>query len=453
MPDLPSTRLDSLHLRNFRRFADLRLELHPELTVLVAENGGGKTALLDAIAIALRPLVDGLRMVKPRGFGQSDVRRVRAPTGAMVSMWPLEVDAEALIDGTTAQWHRELPRFGTSEKIEDCALTALARKLRSGLESYAEGHIPTPPLLPIVAYYGTARLWRQRGAAGPAGGPPVDQTEQTDAYRGSLATRTSFVQVGTWLEQVAREAQNEQASGVRSPHHATELLSAVRRATDIVLQPSGWARIDWDFLAHTLVAEHSDQGRLPVGLLSDGVRSLLALVVDLAHRAVRLNPHLGRNACEESRGIVLIDEVDIHLHPSWQQTVLSLLRQAFPHLQFIVTTHSHLVVSTVPSQCIRILEPDGTVTTPDVQVQGAESPYALSVVFGVDSSPPLDVVHKLAKLRSLIEQGLGDSRDAHQLRTQVAAHFGPEHPAMLGLAGLERFQRFKAGRAHGGGRP
>ncbi len=74
---------------------------------------------------------------------------------------------------------------------------------------------------------------------------------------------------------------------------------------------------------------------------------MLALVGDIAYRCYKLNAHLGEEAPQRTHGIVMIDEVDMHLHPSWQQTVLTDLCSAFPKLQFIVTTHSPQVLSTV----------------------------------------------------------------------------------------------------------
>lgn len=451
MPDLPITQLDSMHLRNFRRFADLSIEFHPELTVIVAENGGGKTALLDAIAIALTPLTEGLRLHKPRGIDPTDMRRVLASTGSMITVAPTALDATGLVDGLKTQWHRELAALDakTDDRGAD-ALAMRARGLRHDLQQFAERKQTAPPLLPLVAYYGTARLWRKGKPSDPTSKAPVDLVEQTEGYRGALDTRTTFSQVAAWLEQFVREAQNEVTTGSPSPYRPQEILSAVRRASDIVLEPSGWNRVDWDFVAAAVVAHHPERGRLPVGLLSDGVRNLVALVMDLAHRSVRLNPHLGAKACEESRGIVLIDEVDMHLHPSWQQTVLPLLRRAFPHVQLIVTTHSHLVVSTVKSESIRVLEPDGTVTTPGMQVQGAESPYALALVFGVDSVAPLGIARDTSRLRALIQAGQLDTDEAQALRVRITEHFGPVHPTTLDIEGLERLQRFKARKSQGG---
>jgi len=224
------------------------------------------------------------------------------------------------------------------------------------------------------------------------------------------------------------------------------MIEAVRTATDAVLAPSGWSRLDWDFIADDVVASHPAQGKLRVSSLSDGIRNLIGLVADLAHRAARLNPHLGAEACRQCPGIVLIDEVDMHLHPAWQQVVVTLLRNAFPRVQFILTTHSHLVASTVPSACIRLLEDDGTVSTPPAEVEGYDGLFALGTVFGVNSSPPTDIADKLKLYRQYIEAGTTGEPEALALQAALRDHFGVDHPAVLELEGLRRIAAFKAKR-------
>ena len=95
------------------------------------------------------------------------------------------------------------------------------------------------------------------------------------------------------------------------------------------------------------MVEHPEYGRLPLSSLSDGVRNMIALIADIAHRCARLNPHLSEEAARQTPGVLLIDEVDMHLHPRWQQLVVDLLRKAFPSLQIILSTHSPHVLSTV----------------------------------------------------------------------------------------------------------
>jgi len=96
-----------------------------------------------------------------------------------------------------------------------------------------------------------------------------------------------------------------------------------------------------------LIAIASDGSELPFRMWSDGYRNMLGMVADLAHRAAILNPHLGVEAARQTEGLVLIDEIDLHLHPKWQRRVVENLKTAFPLLQFITTTHSPFIIQSL----------------------------------------------------------------------------------------------------------
>ncbi len=319
---------------------------------------------------------------------------------------------------------------------------AWATSIRKELVTAAEKQ-GAPPTLPVVVYYGTGRLWRTHKDTERKSKAARDPALQTNAYIDALSSSSSYHQFEVWFEKVVREAQNEVMTGELSPHRPTLAKSAVVAAVNTILGPTGWRGLDWDFLSNEVVATHAVHGRLPVGLWSDGIRNLLALVADIAHRAVRLNPHLGDGACQLATGVVLIDEIDMHLHPSWQQQVLPLLRQAFPNLQFVVTTHSPIVLSTVPSRCIRILGEGDRVHTPTSQTEGYTSTWALSSVFGVDADPPGKMASLLRDMYRRIEDGRAHDDDAGVIRAELETHFGPEHPAMISLRSFERLTAVK----------
>jgi predicted ATP-binding protein involved in virulence len=160
---------------------------------------------------------------------------------------------------------------------------------------------------------------------------------------------------------------------------------------------------------------------LSVLQLSQGERSLLALVGDIARRLVLLNP--SRENPLEGDGVVLIDEIDLHLHPKWQQSVLPNLLNTFPNIQFITTTHSPQVLTTVPNECIRVLSSDG-VTIPQVQTLGEESRTTLEDVMHVDSRPtdPMSVL--LKQYLEAVNRGDIESADVLAMRKVLVQHYG-----------------------------
>jgi predicted ATP-binding protein involved in virulence len=105
------------------------------------------------------------------------------------------------------------------------------------------------------------------------------------------------------------------------------------------------------------LAKAKDGRLLPLRMLSDGVRNVLAMVADIAYRAAMLNPHLGRDAAKKTSGIVLIDEIDLHLHPSWQRHIVEDLHRTFPEIQFIATTHSPFIVQSLRKGKLLNLDP------------------------------------------------------------------------------------------------
>lgn len=191
---------------------------------------------------------------------------------------------------------------------------------------------------------------------------------------------------------------------------------------------------------------HPDHGELPISMLSDGVRSVISLVADLALRCVRLNPALGEQAPFLTPGVVLIDEVDLHLHPAWQQRIVSSLRQAFPEVQFILTTHSPQVLSTVHSSQIRVVDRDQDgrwqAVAPEAEVKGLESAVALSDVMSVDPVPDLDESRLVRRYTDLIEKGQAMSGDGVLAREQLEQLYGESSSVLIDADRLIRFQKF-----------
>jgi len=224
-------------------------------------------------------------------------------------------------------------------------------------------------------------------------------------------------------------------------------LSAVSFAVNKALAPTGWKDLRYRHAAGGIVAIHPQHGELPVDLLSDGLRNMIGMVADIAYRMVSLNPHLGQGAVKETPGIVMIDEVDMHLHPEWQQVVLESLRNALPLVQFIVTTHSPQVLTTVNSKNIRILvEEEGDIVAkePFQNAFARESRIALEDIMDVNSRPPIKMANTLEEYRSLIENGEIESQKTLALRKELEAQFGG-HSEELQLADLV-IARWKAKR-------
>jgi predicted ATP-binding protein involved in virulence len=236
-------------------------------------------------------------------------------------------------------------------------------------------------------------------------------------------------------------------AGLQQENPPERLLAAVNLAVDTVIEPeTGWHGLHWNTAEKMLFVAHKDHGLLPLSYLSDGIRNTVALVADVAHRCARLNPHFVEKATICTPGILLIDEVDLHLHPEWQQRIIRMLQTVFPNLQLILSTHSPQVLSTVDASQIRLIDTrngGNEVATPHQQTQGIDSADVLSKVMDVHSRPDVPPARWLSEYRAMVQTGEHESGDGRRLWAKLVDHFGTEHPELLQIDTVRRFHIFK----------
>jgi predicted ATP-binding protein involved in virulence len=167
-----------------------------------------------------------------------------------------------------------------------------------------------------------------------------------------------------------------------------------------------------------------------INQLSQGQKVMVGLAADLAGRLVMLNPDEANPL--DGQGIVIIDEIELHLHPRWQQTILFDLRRIFPNIQFIVATHSPQVLSTVDEKSVRKLEIDGDnntiISQPKFQTKGVASADIMEQLMGTNKIPAVEEALWVDQFSALlIEQ---DNADIQPLFDKIKAHFGTEHPVV-----------------------
>lgn len=121
-----------------------------------------------------------------------------------------------------------------------------------------------------------------------------------------------------------------------------------------------WQNMAYSFAAEDLtgifVTPNGEKEKLQFRQLSDGYRNIIGMVADIAYRCIKLNPHLGENAVKETPGIVLIDELDLHLHPNWQRRIVEDFKNTFPGIQFVATTHSPFIIQSLKEDELRNLD-------------------------------------------------------------------------------------------------
>lgn len=421
--------ITSIKIENFRCFKEMETTFEDDLTVFVAKNGQGKSTVLDAIKILLWPYVSGFDLGKQTntssGIDVNDVLRQKADAGNMEPLLPASIAAELFLQEKELSDTRYRDSIAKRSKTKDAKGTSDLKKKAIALEKKIFSETLGQDIqLPIVAYYGTGRLWNIRKLK--SDGRDKNRRSRTFGYRGCLDPSSTFKYFAEWYTQIFKSYRDAQIIALeRNIDNSEEIekrripVKVVQRCINAVIADlTGWKDIRYSAQENALTLSHESLGELNVDQFSDGIRNIFAVVADIAYRCLLLNPALGENAAQETSGIVLIDEVDMHLHPAWQQTILSDLRKAFPRIQFIVTTHSPQVLSSIETRHIRMLE-NGCCVPCEGSTYGAESSRILEEVFGISLRAKTASREALDTYLALIQQGEHDSQQARDLRAQL----------------------------------
>lgn len=459
-------KIKNITIKNFRCFEQLEITFHPQMTVLIAANGGGKTSILDAVRIAVWPFVKGFDLGSQTGKSATiqidDVRLEKQINDNMEPKEKTEVNTTGVWDDngqvkTWLQW-RDSIKKGTNSKGDASTAELTNQYAKSMQKKVFEGKEQID--LPLIAYLGTGRLWYQSRYSSEAADVVLSKTEysRTSGYLNCLSQGSSLKHFVDWYGWIYRSYREEQIKALEQGYswgepgsHFLQTIKAIQFAVNCLIEKqTGWKDIAYSSShEQQIVLTHPQHGTLPLERLSDGLRNMVAMVADLAYRCVKLNPHLGAEATIKTHGIVMIDEVDMFLHPSWQQSVLGSLQEAFPKIQFIVTTHSPQVLSTVPKECIRVLgtnaEGKNIAATPLAASYGEPSNDVLQAIMQVDPQPPVPEKRLLDELTSLVDQGEYQSSRATELLANLKQKLSNQHPQILKIErSIRRQEAFKA---------
>jgi len=399
-------RIRAIHLENFRCFEVLDVAFESDVTVLIAENGGGKTAVLTAVAM-------GLALLQPKYPKEleldvsRDARQVpgaggrREPTGVCTIRW-----SAAVATSEEVRWQISASPTSNRRDQDSDQVSAAIEAARQPGERW-----------PLLAYYGTGRFLAE-GRTGRE--PATDSQDRWEAYSGCLDPLATDGPLLDWLKAETFGDLVRQGRGETERRLAVGVLEAIARSTP------GIEELWYDPAIASPVARFDTGRQAPWRELSDGFHVYMSLIGDIARRAVILNEHDGARAPLLVEGVVLIDEVDLHLHPRWQRVVLGGLRTAFPKLQFIVTTHSPQVLSSAENRQVRRLEGWALRDVP-VYVEGRDSNAILRVLKVEDRDSK--AVEELAKLYAAIDDG--DLATAKRIFSRLREQWGDLDPELI----------------------
>ena len=428
-------------MQNFRCYTDFTMQFSPKVTVIVAENGKGKTAILDGLAITMAPYLAAFPGIKARNFQPNDVRMVvdvpqtqkdELQIKRMKYLLPVVLETEVKADdGKAYSWKRKLKSVkGKTSSVSAKLVSDYGKRIADELNQPGDQDI----ILPVLGYYGTSRMWNDSSLLKRK---KVDLS-RSSGYVECLEPSGSYNTFAQWFRYATESALEydhiiaEKKLNKKNPYR--EILNAINKAIVTCIQSMGWTDLKYSFAAQNLLICHPEKGELPLEAMSDGARSVISMAADIAYRMARLNPDMGEDVTLKTSGVVLIDEVDMHLHPSWQQTVVNDLVKAFPKVQFIVTTHSPQVLTSVPAECIRILHWDNDLV--DIEEPtfslGAESSQLLRDIQHVESRPgSLPIVQALQRYLQLVNEDKWDSEEALALRETLDRWSQGREPALV----------------------
>lgn len=371
-------KIDSIRVKNFKAFVEESFVFPSTFTAIIGDNATGKTSTLEALSIVLGTYLMGTKDVK-YGLGgrknrpllKSEIRHQIMSPDNIEQQLPVEISAECCIDGSSYDWtrkqankqltYKEARDFIAYNEEQVC-------KLREGEEV----------TFPLIAYHGTGRLSNElleRAAYKKI-------SSRLDGYYAALDPRSTKKQFIDWFKTYE--------DSILKFNKDRSLYDAFTEAVTTVIPE--WNEIHFSWHLDELVGQTEAGEWMAFSGLSDGYQAMLSLVADLAYRCITLNPHLGKVAIKETAGVVLIDEIDMHLHPKWQRHVVNDLKKAFPKVQFIVTTHSPFIVQSLKAdELINLDEGSG------------EDPYKKSLEDIVEDEMHVEDVRRSAEFLKMQE--------------------------------------------------
>jgi predicted ATP-binding protein involved in virulence len=399
-------RFKHLHLENFRCFETLDLLLEEDLTVLFAENGGGKSALLNALAMGLA-VIQRASPSNTKPSASRDVRHMSVgerarpePAGVCRLDWQADVGPTSSV-----KWSAVVNPASSSVKRNHKPIVDAIERTRTAGARW-----------PLFGWYGTDRMGRGKIRS-------REQQPTGDRWEGYASALDPSLDDSALLQWFTDEILSD---AVRRREHEEERLLDTAVAKAMVRATPGVSRI-WYEPRERGPRVRFDSGHVADwSELSDGFHVFLGLVGDIARRAVMLNENDGGAAPELAEGVVLIDEIDLHLHPRWQRLVLAGLRSAFPRLQLIVSTHSPQVLSSARNQQVRRIA-NGRIEE-GVFVEGRDSNAILREQMDTDDRDE-EGTRDLQQLHDAIDSGA--RKEAELIYSKLLDRWGKDDPALI----------------------
>lgn len=415
-------RLDRLHIQNFRCYEDATFDFQPGFNLVVGVNGSGKTSLLQAVAVSFIEYANTVKL-QSIGLAQDDVRFVINKfegRSRFERRFPVLVEGQGEILGVK-KW--EITQAG--DQFPYLVSDELGLATDNEILKFIRGEKVD---LPVLIFYRSNRQWK--GANISAESAAQQKISRLDGYTNWFDAVTDLKDFESWLIGKTLERMQNLLDAKSALSEFDDELAWVNQAIEIALPKTKDLR--YDLRLQSLLIDVEGEKTIPFNNLSDGQRGMVALFADIARRMCILNPHMGKDVLKNTSGVVIIDELDIHLHPAWQRNIVPALKKAFPKIQFIAASHSPQIIGSLKPEEVIVLN-DGVSSHPRV-TYGLDSSRVLEEVMDVAQREP-EIEALLSELFSTLED---DDLEKAKLLLQVLKEKAPDLPEFLRAEALLR---------------
>lgn len=366
-------RINTIKLKNYRGLDNISIDLDGKSSIIYGVNGAGKTSILNACSAIFTKIIgeatgDGQIEIEP--FTEKDVMKGR-----------IEACIELNIDLAGKEYVVRRKRVESLIK-KSKSISGVARELQKmvGIRDAENGLVVSDDNIPVFIYYGVNRYIKNN----PRYIKKYNEGDKLDAWRDDISS--GVINIGEFSQwfRLRQEIENNIIINI-DKSYVDKKLDFVRKAILSILGDS-FTKIYYKVSESSSIVLIKDGVELELGQMSDGEISSLLLAGDIARRVAIANPSI--SDFKEADGIVLIDELDLHLHPEWQEKMMSILMDSFPKIQFIVTTHAPKILNSVDDnvKIISMFEEDGKKKAEDVgQLSGWSASDILNNYMGTSS--------------------------------------------------------------------
>lgn len=400
--------LEKVIIKNFKGIESCTIQLDKGFNLLIGNNGVGKTSILEAISVGVGGFVAGMGDIATKHFTTDEIRVLLERTGDgsfnRRYMTPVEITCTAKIENEPESytWTRRKSSIKASRStIEPRDICKLAYRMAN-----EENHV-----LPLLNYQSTARMWMQRREASED--IFTKKFYRTVGYESCLVEASNTKMLMNWVRHMER-IEWKKKEPVGEYQGVKNILCNFMQ----LMMDEEILSVEYDDPSEELIFITSMHA-IPIRNLSAGYQSLIWMVLDIAYRMALLNPDL-LEEIGKTPGVVLIDELDMHLHPKWQWRIVEALKNTFPNIQFIAATHSPIIISSCKDDnLIRIDEYSG--------IFYQKTPYGLDVNDTLDACQ--DSLSMAEEVKTIIQR-FQDSIDNDNL--QLAENIVLELKELLG---------------------